>query len=160
MTTLSVEVLSETPASSAMCVDGFLYFNVWTSAPTLAELQTVIDGERRMQRGYRSMDVIERMDRLAFAPGVRDAFRDYGTEVASRLDLNIVVMRAGGFAGAVIHGLVGLLNMVGLQTTISNTLDDGLALLLKDADVDVDEVRSVVLAHIARHVARVPPPGR
>jgi hypothetical protein len=158
--TLSVELLSETPVSTAVCIDGNIYVNVWTSAPTLQQLHEVMEGERRMPRGYRSLDIVERMDKLAFDKGVKELFQAYAKEVSSRLCINIMVMRAGGFAGAVVHGVVGMANIVGLPTPVANTLEEGLALLLKDVDVDAAAVQRAVVAHIARHVARVPPPGR
>ena len=81
--TLSVELLSETPVSTAVCIDGNIYVNVWTSAPTLQQLHDVIDGERRMPRGYRSIDIIERVDKLAFDKGVKELFQNYAKEVST-----------------------------------------------------------------------------
>ncbi len=157
---LSVQRLSETRVSSAVCIGGSLYVNVWTSAPSLDELRMVIDGERRMPTGYLSLNIVERADRLMFEAGVRELYRGYVTEVASRLRMAVAVMRAGGFAGAVVHGLVGTANAFGIQTPLANTLEGGLAMLLKDSDLDVGAVHDAVLAHIAGHVVRVPPPGR
>jgi hypothetical protein len=157
---LSVEQLSETPVSTSVCIDGNIYVNVWTSAPTLEQLRVIIDGERRMPRGYRSLDVVERMDKLAFEKGVKELFQDYAKEVSSRLCVNILVMRAGGFAGAVVHGVIGLANLAGLHTSIANTLEDGLALLLKGTETSQEEVLVLVKAQIAHHVTRVPVSAR
>ena len=157
---LSVQPLSETRVSSAISIGSSLYVNVWTSAPSVEELRVVIEAERRMPMGYLSLNVIERADRLTFETGVRELYRGYVTEVAQRLRTSVAVMRAGGFAGAVVHGLVGTANAFGIQTPLANTLEDGLELLHKDSDINAAAVHRAVLEHIAVHVTRVPPPGR
>lgn len=154
--TLSVEPLSETAASSAIRVDDNIYVNVWTTAPTVEELRAVVEGERKMRPGYRSLEIIERLDKLTFEKGVREVFQQYAEEFAGRPTTNIIVMRAGGFAGAVVHGLVGMFNVVGLPTPVANTLEDGLALLLKGSEHAPATVLPIVQAHLARHVASHP----
>jgi hypothetical protein len=158
--TLSVELLSETAASSAIRIDDNLYVNVWTTAPTVQQLQVVVAAERQMRHGYRSLEVVERADKLMFEKGVRDTFQKYAEEFAGRAVKNIVVMRAGGFAGAVVHGLVGMFNVVGVATPLTNTLEEGVALWLDGAEHTPTIVLPIVQAHIARHVAQHPPPGR
>ncbi len=158
--TLSVELLSETAASSAIRIDDTLYVNVWITAPTLQQLQAVVAGERQMRPGYRSLEVVERIDKLVFDKGIRECFVKYAEEFVGRSTRNIVVMRAGGFAGAVVHGLVGMFNVVGLATPMANSVEDGLALLLTGAEQSPAVVLPIVQAHIARHVAQHPPPAR
>lgn len=154
--TLSVEPLSETAASSAIRVGDDIYVNVWTTAPSVQQLQAVVAGERQMRAGYRSLEIIERLDKLTFEKGVRDVFQQYAEEFAGRPAKNIIVMRAGGFAGAVVHGLVGMFNVVGLPTPVANTLEDGLVLLLKGSEHAPATLLPIVQAHIARHVASHP----
>jgi hypothetical protein len=158
--TLSVEPLSETAASSAIRIDDSIYVNVWTTTPTVQQLQAVVEGERKMRPGYRSLEIIERLDKLSFEKGVREVFQQYAVEFAGRPTTNIIVMRAGGFAGAVVHGLVGMFNVVGLPTPVANTLEDGLALLLKGAEQSPAALLPIVQAHIAHHVAQHPPLSR
>lgn len=153
---LSVEPLSETAASSAIRVGSEIYVNVWTSAPSAEQLRVVVEGERQMRPGYRSLEIIERLDKLTFEKGVREVFQSYAKEFAGRPAANIIVMRAGGFAGAVVHGLVGMFNVVGLPSPVANTLEDGLVLLLDGTRVSPGELMPIVQAHIARHVASHP----
>lgn len=153
---LSVELLSETGASSAIRVGDNIYVNIWTTAPSVEQLRAVVEGERQMRPGYRSLEIIERLDKLTFEKGVREVFQRYAEEFAGRPAKNIIVMRAGGFAGAVVHGLVGMFNVVGLPTPVANTLEDGLALLLQGAELAPATLMPIVQAHIAQHVATHP----
>ncbi len=153
------EALVTTGVSSSMRIDD-IYVNVWTSAPSVEQLVAVVEGERKMPPGYRSLEIVERLDRLRFETGVRAGFQQHAEEFAGRPAKNIVLIRAGGFAGTVIHGVVGLLNAVGLQTHVHTDLDSALVELLhgktSSTIQSAAQLRQSVDAHVAAHVARVP----
>lgn len=155
-----MQPLVQTAVSSSFRIDD-VYVNVWTSMPGLEQLKAVADGERAMPVGYRSLEIILRMDRMRFESGVREAFSKQAAEFAGKPVKNIMVSRAGGFGGSVIHGLVGILNTVGLKTPLFVDVDAGIAALLEGARPPTpapELLRILVDQLIAEHTLRVPPP--
>lgn len=153
----TVEPLVETDVSSSMRIED-IYVNVWTAMPSADSLLAVSDAERGMPIGYRSLEIIERMDSLTFQKGVRELMQRVGAEFAGKPAKNVFVLRAGGFAGVVVHGLAGILNAVGLKTPVHTELDAAIHELLQGAvsSPPASVVLPLVEAHIARHVARIP----
>jgi len=153
----TVEPLRETEVSSSMRV-GDVYVNVWTSMPNVEQLGVVVSGEQQMPIGYRSLEIIERMDHLSFQKGVREVLQRHAAEIAGRPAKNIMVIRAGGFAGVVVHGLVGMFNAVGLKTPVHHDIDTAIVDLLEGDTSTMTRatLRPLVEAQIARHLARVP----
>lgn len=153
----TVEPLSETAVSSSMRIDN-IYVNVWTSMPSVEQLRLIIKGEQQMPIGYRCLEVIERMDQLSFQKDVRELIQGHAAEIAGRPAKNIMVIRAGGFAGVVVHGLVGMFNAVGLKTPVHHELDAGIDDLLQ-GDTSMTKaaaLRPLVDGWIAKHLTRVP----
>lgn len=155
---VAVLPLVETGVSSSLRA-GDVYLNVWNAPPTVDELEAIVAGELQMPIGYRSLEVIERLDSLRFSDGVRARFQRYAEQFVGRATKNIVVVRAGGFAGTVIHGVVGIFNAVGVKTPVFTDLDDAIVTLHDRPSTttpDLDALRTIVAAHVAAHVARVP----